>query len=419
VSALAAPDVSAGMRRLIASEVLSSFGSMLSRLAMAWIAALFLDATPIQMAWLVIADVIAGALGTLLIGGWVDRHSRRMIMMLADGVRAAFMAGVVLLYLFDALSFWMLVVQSAMNGLAAMVFSIARSAWIADNVPNEGLTLRNSQMSAASSSSEAVAFGGGGWLFQLFGPVAALVTDTLSYIGSAWFLRGIPERLPDSPIPARAKTPWFSDVASGFHAVRASSVLKTLVVSDVLMTLSFSITSTVYMIFVTRDLAVSTGVQGLIFATGALGSLAGAAMAPSLGRKIGAGRSLAVGLLAAGIGAVCIPLAPSAAVVVVVLLVTHQIVGDTGSVIAMIHGRTLRQLHAPKGSRGRVDAAMRSVSQGITVVGALAGGLFASAIGTREALWVGAICLLLGAVLMWLLLSATDARETSSTETGQ
>lgn len=273
-------DVSAGMRRLIASEVLSNFGSMLSRLAIPWIAALFLDATPMQMAWLVIADVIAGALGTLLVGGWVDRRSRRMIMVLADGIRAVVMASVVVLYLFDVLSFWMLVVQSAMNGLTAMAFSIARSAWIADNVPNEGLTLRNSLMSAASSSSEAVAFGGGGWLFQLFGTVAALVTDALSYVGSAWFLRGIPERLPDSAPAACVKSGWLADVTSGFRAVSDSPVLKTLLISDVLMTLSFSISSTVHMIYVTRDRAMSTGVQGLIFATGALGSLAGAAMAP-------------------------------------------------------------------------------------------------------------------------------------------
>jgi hypothetical protein len=291
-----------------------------------------------------------------------------------------------------------------------MAFSIARSAWIADNVPDGGLTLRNAQMSAASSTSEAVAFGGGGWLFQLFGPMVALVTDTLSYVGSAWFLRGVPEQTSAHPAQARVKVGLVRDVAAGFLAVRASPVLKTLVVSDVLMTLSFSITGTVYMIYVTRDLAMDTGLQGLIFATGALGSLAGAAMAPTLERQVGAGRSLAIGLLAAAIGAVCIPLAPSAAVVGVVLLVLHQIVGDTGSVIASIHGRTLRQLHAPEGSRGRVDAAMRSISQGITLIGALAGGVFATTVGTREALWIAALCLFLGALLMGLLLPGAEVR---------
>ena len=366
------------MRRLIASEVASNFGSMLSRLAIPWLAALFLDATPLQMAWLVIADVAAGAVGTLVVGGLVDRQSRRRVMVIADVVRALAMAAVIVLYASGVLDFWMLVVQSAVNGVATMAFSVARSAWMADNVPDAHLTTRNAQMSAASSTSESVAFAGGGWLFQIFGPLVSLVTDALSYLVSAWFIRALHERIPETPSAGTRDSAYFEDAALGFGVVRQSPVLRSMLVSDVLMTLSYSITGTAYLIYVTRDLAIGTGVQGLIFATGALGSLAGAALAPALGRRFGAGRSLAFGLFAAGIGAVCIPLAPSAAWIGVILLVLHQVIGDSGSVVAMIHGRTLRQLHAPAGARGRVDAALRSVSQGVTLLGALGGGWLAT-----------------------------------------
>lgn len=412
MSALPDELIAGGMRRLIASEVASNFGSMLSRLAIPWIAALFLNATPLQMAWLVIADVAAGALGTLVVGGLVDRRSRRVVMVIADAVRAFAMVVVITLFAFDVLSFWMLVVQAAVNGVAAMAFSVARSAWIADNVPDDALTLRNSQMSAASSTSESVAFAGGGWLFQLFGPLTALITDAVSYLASAWFIRRLPERADASPAMTSDDQRFFADAALGFAAMRTSSMLRTLLISDILMTLSFSISSATYMIYVTRDLAMETGIQGLVFATGALGSLAGAAMAPALGRQLGAGRSLAFGLLAAGIGVVCIPLAPSAALIGVVLLVLHQVIGDTGSVVAMIHGRTLRQLHAPEGARGRVDAAMRTVTQVVTLTGALGGGWVATVTGTREALWVSALVLLLAAPLVCLLLR--DRRRAAS-----
>ena len=191
-----------------------------------------------------------------------------------------------------------------------------------------------------------------------------------------------------------------------------------LLVSDVLMTLSFSITGTAYMIFVTRDLAIPTGVQGMVFATGALGSLAGAAMAPWLGRRLGPGRALACGLLAAGLGAVCVPLAPAAAVTGVALLVAHLVIGDSGSVVALIHGRTLRQVHAPAGTRGRVDAALRAVSQVVTLLGAFGGGWFATVTGTREALWIAAGCLLLAVPLVLLLLLPTAIRDSSGGSTG-
>lgn len=411
MTVLAPPLLASGMRRLLASEVASNFGSMLSRLAIPWLAALMLGATPLHMAWLAIADVSAGAVGTLVVGGLVDRMSRRTVMVAADLVRAVAMVAVILLFATGQLAFWMLVVQSAINGVAAMAFSVARSAWIADNVPDDALTTRNSQMSAASSTSEAAAFGGGGWLYQLSGPLAALITDACSYIASALCLWRLPE-VAAQPVRGNSnRGNLYREAVHGFVMVRASPILRALIVSDVLMTLSFSISSAAYMIFVTRELAMATGMQGLIFATGALGSLAGAAMAPALGRMVGAGYALPCGLLAAGVGAICVPLAPSAGLAGILLLVAHQIVGDMGSVIAMIHGRTLRQIHAPKGARGRVDASMRTVSQVVTLIGALGGGWFATVTGTREAMWVSAGCLLVAAPLLFVLLQPVPFEE--------
>ena len=49
------------MARVLAAEAVSNFGSMLSRLALPWLAALVLLATPAQMAWLLMADVGAAA----------------------------------------------------------------------------------------------------------------------------------------------------------------------------------------------------------------------------------------------------------------------------------------------------------------------------------------------------------------------
>ena len=59
--------------RVIAAEGVSNFGSMLSRLAIPWVATLLLDATPAAMALLLVADVVA-VIGTLdIVLGEVDR----------------------------------------------------------------------------------------------------------------------------------------------------------------------------------------------------------------------------------------------------------------------------------------------------------------------------------------------------------
>ena len=56
----------AAFRRVFAAEVISTFGSLMSRLAIPWTAVLVLKAEPTAMALLAVADVAAAALAALL-----------------------------------------------------------------------------------------------------------------------------------------------------------------------------------------------------------------------------------------------------------------------------------------------------------------------------------------------------------------
>lgn len=87
------PAPSAGFRRVIAAEVVSNFGSMMSRLAIPWLAVLALGATPWQMGLLAVADVPAGATAAVGIGVLVDRWPKRAAMVAADVARAALLVG--------------------------------------------------------------------------------------------------------------------------------------------------------------------------------------------------------------------------------------------------------------------------------------------------------------------------------------
>ena len=57
------------------------------------------------------------------------------------------------------------------------------------------------------------------------------------------------------------------------------------------------------LIYVTRDLEFSTGVLGMIFAVGGVGSVAGAWLATRLDARIGAPRALLAGLVLGTLGA--------------------------------------------------------------------------------------------------------------------
>lgn len=392
--------MSSGFRSLLAGEAVSNFGTMLSRVAIPWIATLVLDATPLQMGLLVVADVIAGAAGSLALGAWVDRLDKRRVMIAADGARAMVVALVAIAAGLGVVAFWMLVVAAACGGILTIAFELARSAWMAQRLAAGELPARNAQMSMAGSLSETLAFALGGWLYQAAGAVLALIVDALTYVVSALFVARVPAAKA-APAPQSAQPVSIrAEIAQGLRTLAAAPVLRMLAAVEVLVALGMSIAGTSYMIFVARDLGFDTGSLGLIFATGGIGALAGAALAPRIGARWGWRGAMATGLVLAAGGAFCIPLAQAASIAGAVLLVAHQVIGDGGVTIYDVHDRTLRQTAVPADRLARVDAALRTLGQLARLAGATGGGLLATQLGTRPALVLSATLFAVAAVLV-------------------
>jgi MFS-type transporter involved in bile tolerance (Atg22 family) len=366
--------------RVLAAEGISNFGAMLSRLAIPWLAALTLWATPAQMAALLVADVAAAALGAMLLGGWVDRQPKRRLMRAADALRALLLAALALAAGTQMLSFVMLLPAAAAGGVLTLVFELARSAWMAQRVAHDDLPRRNAQLAMATSVSETAAFALGGWLYQALGAALALAVDAVSYAGSALCLKGVSAvpgaALADSrPAVPAARALW-AQATEGLRIVASRSRLAALAVIDGLMAFAGALFSTSYMIFVSRDIGLPTGPLGMVFALGSVGALLGAWVAPRLGARFGAGRTMALGLSLAAIGAAFVPMAREAGWIAIGLLAVHQIVGDAG--------HTVHNVHA--------DAGVRTVEHAATLAGALVGGALGTAFGTRGVLWLAVAC---------------------------
>jgi len=404
-------------QRLLAAEGISNFGAMLSRLAIPWLAALVLQATPWQMAMLLIADVAAAAAGALLLGAWVERRGKREVMLWCDGARALVLLALAGLAWRGEATMLLLALAAAANGVLTMAFEVSRSAWMARRIEAGDLVQRNAQMSVATSLSETAAFALGGWLFQWLGAVVALVVDALSYVASAWCLRAVREVPAAPPAPgarqsaaqraeegagiarfvARSRT-WRHEVAEGLVAVAAHPTLRALAIIEGLLALSGSLAGTSYMIYVARDLAIPTGPLGVVFALGGLGAVIGARLAERTAHRLGVGRAMTFGLVAVALGAACIPLATGAGPLAIGLLVMHQVVGDGGHTLFAVHDRTLRQTEVEPQLLARADAGIRGLGQCTTLVGALLGGAVGSALGARGVLWLCAGVLLLAAL---------------------
>jgi predicted MFS family arabinose efflux permease len=393
---------------VLAAEAVSSFGSMLSRLAIPWLAALALDATPFEMGLLLVADVAAGSLGTIFLGAWVDRARKRAVMLAADVVRALLVGLLVWLAVAQELSLAILVVVKAAAGLATVVFELARSAWIARHVAASELPAGNARISAASSLSETAAFAIGGWLYQGLGATLALAVDAASYLVSAAFLRGVAEPLP----PPRPREPGrellrslVAEARAGVATLRSAPRLRAIAGIGVLIALGTSLAGTSYMIFVARDVGFETGVLGLIFATGGVGSLAGAGVATRLGRRFGAGGAMFVGSSLLVLGSICLLATPGATLLGAILLIAHQVIADGGQTIHDVHDRTLRQTEVAPELRARVDAGIRTLEQIATLTGAVGGGFLATYLGARKALALATVLFACAALVAYRRLS--------------
>jgi MFS family permease len=399
--------------RVLAAEVVSNFGSMLTRLVIPWIATLTLAATPLQMGVLAASDVAAGAAGALLLGALVDRMSTRRVMIAADLVRAALLAVLALAAWRGAVTMPLLILIATASGLATMAFELARSAWIAQNTNGETLATRNAQLAAAGNVTEAASFGIGGWIYQALGGALSLAVDALSYLVSAAFLARVGDAASsDRRAKPRVTLRELVDAThAGIETLSGEPTLRGLGCVHVVVALGMSLAGTSYMIYVARDLALDPGVLGMILAVGGIGSALGAAFAPRIGRRIGSRRAVVFGLAVATAGAILIPLASAPAMVAIVLLVGHQLIGDAGYVLHEIHDRTLRQSIAPADQLARVDAAIRTLGQIATLAGALGGGVLATIVGARVALFLAAAALLVAAVLGAVLLGPASDRE--------
>ena len=156
-------------------------------------------------------------------------------------------------------------------------------------------------------------------------------------------------------------------------------------------------------LFVTRDLGISAGVQGLIYAVGGVTSLIGAMSAGWCRKRFGAGGAMVLGLVLGGVGVMAMAGAPSSMLwLAVVLLISQQIISDPGWTIYDINLVSLRQAITPDRLMGRVTSAFRFGGMVAMLVGSLITVAIVGPVGPRAVLIIGAMVSFAGAALILL-----------------
>jgi MFS family permease len=373
--------------KLWAGESVSLIGSQVTLLSIPLLAAISLQASPLQMGTLGTLQYIPWLLIGLFAGAWVDRTRRRLMMIVADIGRAFLLAVIPLASLANVLRMEHLYAIGFLVGTLNVVFEVAYAAYLPTLIPQDRLVEGNSMLQASASVAEIAGPGIGGALVQLVTAPMAIVADSISFVFSAISLTWIRTPEPDLAPAARARS-LLPELFEGLRLVFAHPILRAFSLTSAAANFCIDMHLAVFVLFATRDLNVSPVLLGTMYGIASLGGLIGSVIAGRLVDRIGLGRAIVGGHLLVVAALTIIPVSAGSGAVAIPVIVVAEALWGLGAVVYVVNSVSLRQAVTPNVYQCRVAASLRFVSWGVSPLGFLVGGLLGEALRLRTTLLI-------------------------------
>ncbi len=348
---------------------------------------------PRLIAGLAFAAGLPWLLFALVAGAIVDRTDRRRLMVRANVARGLLVGVIAVTAATGTARMWSLYLVAFALGVAETLFDNAAQSMLPSIVHPSLLERANGRQYAAEVVANS--FVGppiGGLLFA-----AALSlpfwADAASFFLSAALIASLVGSFRPTATGDQARAgprPSIrADIAEGLRWLRRHRVLRTLAL--LLGTLNFcgNMSLATFVLFAQEELGLDDKGYGLLLAGMAVGGVVGGLIGPRVADAFGSSRSLLLSITFNGVCAIAIGFLSTAWAVAAVAL-AEGVFNVVWNVITV----SLRQRIIPDYLLGRVNSAYRFVGWGAGPLGALAGGLLASALGLRAPFFIaGAISL--------------------------
>lgn len=385
--------------KLWTAQTISVFGSQFSQLAIPWIAAVILGASPTEMGILTALETAPFLLFGLVVGVWVDRHRRRSVMILSDVGRGLLLAAIPVAAILGVLNMLLLYFVGFLIGVFTVFFDIAYQAYLPSLVDRSQLVEGNSKLETSRSSSQFAGPSLAGVVIQIISAPLTVALDAISYLGSAFFLKLIKKEEPDSR--ENTRTSLLREAKDGLAVVFGDIRLRSIAGCTATLNFFSSAIFALYILFAVRELGLDSVSIGIIFSLGSLGALTGALTSRRLADYTGVGRAIVGSAFLAGVSSFAVFFAtPTLAVP---LLVLAQFLGGLSAVVYNVNQISFRQAITPLQIQGRMNATIRFIVWGTLPLGGLVGGIIGQTIGLRSAIGFAAVGAMFG--FLWVLLS--------------
>jgi predicted MFS family arabinose efflux permease len=380
--------------RFWAAKTISVFGDQISALAIPLTAVLALDASALEVGILTALAWLPHLLFSLPLGVWIDRRAhRRENMIVADILRALALATIPVAWWLGALTIWQLLGVAFAVGAMTVFFDLSSASFFVALVHRSQYVDANSKLSTSHSLSYIAGPSTAGFLVQVFTAPVALLADALSFVASAVALRGV--RVEELRVESNG-TSARADLVDGFRYLARQPVLRAGVIcTSIINFFSFFIFA-IFVLYASRGLGLSAAAIGVILGAASFGALAGALIAPRVGRRLGIGRAVVLGAVLFPAPMALFPLAQGGHWLAGSMLLAGEFLASVGVMIFDVNQNSLSAMIMPNEVRSRVVGVSRFFNYGTRPFGALLGGVLGAWIGLRPTLWIGVLGCLLG-----------------------
>ena len=386
--------------KLWGSLTITHFGGQVTFLALPLTAAIMLEASPFEVGVLTALEALPYPLFGLFAGVLVDRARKLPVIIWADIGRGLALLAVPVCAWLGVLSMPVLYVVGFLVGLGSVVGWPAYQVFMTERVGRDNLVEANAKIGVSDSASQLVGPGLAGALIQWLTAPIAILLDALSFMVSAWMLRGIPPAATDAP-KISGESVW-REIGEGLAVVWRNKTLRALAWSLAAWQLFRHAYVAVVILFAARELGFSAGHVGLLFMLAGVGSLVAAGAVTPLNARFGFGPTMLAALGGTGVAWLVLGASTGGFVVASLTFGLGLFLLDFAAMTFFINYLTLRQTVTPDRLLGRVTATMICLTVATAPLGGLAGGWVAEHWGLRAAiLLAGAGALAMIPLVAW------------------
>jgi MFS family permease len=344
------------------------------------------------VAALLVTDFVPIILIGVLLGSFLDRFSRRRLMIASDLLRAA---------VFCALPFAgsaaAVVALAGVAGLATGFFRPASYAGLPNLVPDEDLADANGLFQAAENLTWMLGPLLGGVLLSYTSPDGAYWFNAATFVVSALLIARIAEsRLQSEKAESEGH---LRDLRAGFALLGSSRALLAVVVAWSLASLAVGISDVAEIELAKVAFDSGNFGLGLLMAASGLGLIFGSLWAGWATERFGTATAYGAAIATMGAGVGLAALSPTVWLASVIVIAV-----GIGNGVAAVANSLLVQRGTPDTLRGRAFTVAMSLNYSALLIGMMAGGFVSDAVGARWSWGIAGIITLVAALAGLVLL---------------